>query len=141
MNALVSPSTPAELGTLSTDSRGETGHRKFSEPKESRSSVETSADTTYSEHCYQVLTYHGFPSRCIHNFTFLQCNAETASKFCKVDRCPCYKNIDLQYITLNNFDLYIFPPPVIDDTHPFVQVRKQIWLFTSGLRVNKVNQK
>lgn len=84
----------------------------------------------------------GVPFHCIHYFTFLQCNVETASKFCKVDRCPFYKNINLQYITLNNFHLYIFFPLIIGDTRQFVQVRKKhIWLFTSGSRVNRANQK
>lgn len=43
-----------------------------------------------------------------------------------------YKNINLQYITLNNFNLYIVFPPTIGDTRQFVQVRKKVWLVTSG---------
>lgn len=105
--------------------------------------METSPNTTYSirTFCNEVLVYAGLPFHGIHCFTFLQCNVETASKFCKVDWCPFYKNINLQYITLSNLNLYIFFPPVIGDTRQFVQVRKNIWLFTSGLIVNRINQK
>lgn len=73
----------------------------------------------------KCLSTMGVPSHCIHYFTFLQCNVETASLFCKVDRCSFYKNINLQYITLNNFNLYIFFPPIIGDTRQFVQIRKK----------------
>lgn len=81
--------------------------------KEYKSNMKTSSNTTDRIRTLweEVFIYHGLAFHCINYFTFLQCNVEIASKFCKGDQCPFYKNISLQYITLNNFNLYIFPLP------------------------------
>lgn len=76
-----------------------------------------------------------------HYISTAQCQA--ALRFCKVGWCPFYKNINLQYITLHNFNLYRFSLPQV--THiSFYKLKIIIiillWLFTSGIIVNSAHQ-